>query len=88
MARVSSVEGCVNGTDLHRPLPAPEFMNSFKSRFPCCSISVEAKKDVVLVLACGSNEVGEVRVLNGRQRMQIQRDFLVKLILSHGFVEL
>ncbi|KAF7827630.1 senescence-associated protein [Senna tora] len=39
MARVSNVEGCVNGTDLHHHLPAPEFMNSFKLRFPCCSIS-------------------------------------------------
>ncbi|KAF7812057.1 G-type lectin S-receptor-like serine/threonine-protein kinase [Senna tora] len=50
---------------------------------------VEAKNDVVMVLACESNEVGEVRVIiNGRQRMQIQRDFLVKVILSHAFIEL
>ncbi|KAF7813111.1 uncharacterized protein G2W53_034087 [Senna tora] len=63
MARISSVEGCVNGTDLHRPLPVSEFMNSFKSQYSGSEkmvddglFRVEAKNDVVLVLACGSNE--------------------------------
>ncbi|KAJ1378379.1 hypothetical protein SESBI_47911 [Sesbania bispinosa] len=45
---------------------------------------VEGENDVVLVVP--GDEVGEVRVFNGRKRMQIEGDLAVELIPLHAFV--
>lgn len=62
----------------------PEYGDTEKMIFDDL-VGAQGENDVVLVLPC--NEVGEVRVFDRRERVQVERDLCVKVIVLQGFVE-